>query len=97
MAQYDVYPTADGYLPDLQTDLLDGLNTHVVAPLLREAIAPKPARTFNPVFEIGGELHVMAAQFLSVIPAMVLKTPVANLAGHADAITRAKDMLFHGF
>ena len=36
MAKYDVYPNPEGagYLLDTQTDLLDGLNTRVVVPLL---------------------------------------------------------------
>ena len=36
MARYDVYanPNADGYLLELQTDLLDELKTRVVVPLI---------------------------------------------------------------
>lgn len=99
MPKYDVHaaPEADGYLLDVQTDLLDGLNTRVVVPLLPEGAAPKPGRVLNPVFEIGGERHVMATQFLSAVPASVLKAPAANLSGRSDEITRALDMLLQGF
>jgi hypothetical protein len=34
---------------------------------------------------------------LSAVPAAMLKGPVDNLSHHADAITRALDMLFQGF
>ena len=54
MARFDVhaYPSGDGYLLDVQADLLDHLNTRVVVPLLAKATAPKPASRLNPVFEI---------------------------------------------
>ncbi len=59
MARFDVYSRrgsdSDGYLIDVQADLLQDLSTRVVAPLLPPAIAPKPARNLNPVFKIDGE------------------------------------------
>lgn len=50
MARYDVYPAPmdEGFLLDIQSNLLDGLNTRVVVPLLPVATAPKPAKTLNP-------------------------------------------------
>lgn len=99
MARYDVYPSpgAVGFVVDVQTDLLDGLATRVVVPLLPAGSAPIPAKLLNPVFEIGGDAHVMVTQFLSAVPTQPLKTPVANLGERADEITRALDMLFQGF
>jgi toxin CcdB len=46
MARFDVHsnPEGPGWLVDLQTDLLDGFNTRVVAPLLPPDRAQKPAR-----------------------------------------------------
>lgn len=57
MARFDVYrnPEGDGYLVDLQADLLDHLNTRIVAPLLPVDRAPKPAATLNPVLNVGTE------------------------------------------
>ena len=81
----------------MQTDLLYGLHTRVVVPLLPEENAPRPARTLNPVFEIAGTGHVMATQFLSAVPASILRTAVGNLRDHSDDVTRALDMVFHGF
>ena len=99
MARHNVYPAPDGrgYLLDVQTDLLDGLNTRVVVPLLPLGLAPEPARILNPVVEIGGERHAMVTQFLSAVPAAMLKAPVGSLGARADEITRAIDMVFQGF
>jgi toxin CcdB len=98
MPQYDVYPApeATGYLVDVQTDLLDGLSTRVVVPLLPDGNALRPAQVLNPVFEIAGTAHVMATQFLSAVPASILRTAVGSLRDRSDAVTRALDMVFHG-
>ena len=50
MARFDLYHNPDGgYLLDVQTDLLNHLNTRMVVPLLPMQTAPKPAATLNPV------------------------------------------------
>lgn len=53
MARFHVYASAEGgaLLMDVQANLLDHLNTCVVAPLLPVDKAPKPARVLNPMFE----------------------------------------------
>ncbi len=99
MPKYDVYPNpgGSGFVVDVQTDLLDGLATRVVVPLVPTKSAPIPARLLNPVIVIDGDEHVMVTQFLSAVPTSPLGNPVANLAARADDITRALDMLFQGF
>lgn len=99
MPKYDVYRSPDGrgYLLDIQTELLDGLNARVVAPLLPVADAPKPATTLNMSVDLGGEPHTMATQFLSAVPVAILGKPVTNLSRCADDITRAIDMLFQEY
>lgn len=99
MPKYDVYPNPGGigFVVDVQTDLLDGLATRVVVPLLPTGSAPIPARLLNPIIDIDGDPHVMATQFLSAVPTSPLGNPVANIAARADDITRALDMLFQGF
>ncbi len=99
MAKYDVVPnpSGEGYLLDVQTDLLAGLNTRVVVPLLPIATAPKPATRLNPVFEIEGARVVMVTQFMAAVPVAILPLPVAQLDAEADEITRAVDMLMQGF
>ena len=70
MARFDVYKmaTARGFLLDVQTDLLSGLNTRVVVPLLPLTEAPIPAQRLNPVLEIENLEILMATQFLKVSP-----------------------------
>lgn len=99
MARFAVYgnPGGAGYLLDIQADLLSHLNTRVVVPLLPLDIAPKPARTLNPVFEMEGGSVVMVTQFMAAVPAQVLKSPVLSLENRRNEITAAVDLLFQGF
>ena len=99
MARYDVFanPSGNGFLLSLQSDLLDGLNTAVVAPLLPRNAAPSPAQRLNPVFEIDGEPYVMATQFIAAVPTAILTHRLTNLKDEADNISNALDMLFYGF
>ncbi len=99
MPKYDVFPnpSGDGFLLDVQTDLLSDLNTRVVVPLLPKAKAPKPAARLNPVFDINDERVVMVTQFMAAVPVGVLKSQVCNLSDEFDQITNAIDMLMQGF
>lgn len=98
MGRYDVYAAGgEGWLLDVQTDLLRGLNSRVVVPLMPLDIAPIPARNLNPLFEIGGVTVSMVTQYLSSVPESALETRVANFDAHHDKITRALDMIFFGF
>ena len=99
MPKYDVFPnpSGDGYLLDVQTDLLSDLNTRVVVPLLPKSKAPKPATRLNPVFEINGQAVVMVTQFLAAVPVGALKSQITNLNDEFEQITGAIDMLMQGF
>jgi toxin CcdB len=99
MARFDVYrmATAQGFLLDVQTDLLNGLSTRVVVPLLPLTNAPLPAQRLNPVFDIENLEVLMATQFLAAVPESELKEVVGNLEGFQNEISVALDMLFSGF
>lgn len=99
MARYDVYraPDGPGWWLDVQAEVLDLLTTRVVVPILPEAEAPVPAKRLNPVFEVEGERAVMVTQFLSAVPLRGMGRPVGSLAGRADEIGAALDMVFVGF
>ncbi len=100
MARFDLYPNPSvgwGYVLDVQSDLLDGLNTRMVVPLLAPAHAPLPAQRLNPVFDIDGHPHVMVTQFMAAVPSVALGTVCGNLGKQADQITAAIDMLMQGF
>ncbi|PBC19936.1 MULTISPECIES: CcdB family protein [unclassified Mesorhizobium] len=99
MARYDFYRNAegDGYLLDVQSDLLEGLSTRAIIPLMPANTAPVPGRRLNPTFAINGKDHVMVTQFLSAFSASELQSPEGNLSRHHDDIVAALDMLFRGF
>jgi len=99
MPRFTVYrnPSGEGYLLDVQADILDHLNTRMVVPLLPLSSAPKPAKTLNPVFDIAGTSVVMVTQFMAAVPASLLKSPEGSLAFARNEITAALDLLFQGF
>jgi toxin CcdB len=99
MARFDVYraPEGDGYLLDVQANLLTHLNTRIVVPLMLSTAAPKPAKGLNPEFMIGHTAVVMIAQFLSAVPISMLKEPVATLDQHHTKIVDAIDLALQGF
>lgn len=81
----------------MQANLLNGLSTGIVAPLLPVAKVPVPARRLNPAFEIGTNLYVMVTQFMASIPGTLLHAPVASLAEQDSEIMAALDMVLVGF
>jgi toxin CcdB len=99
MARYDLFadPAGNGYLLDVQSDLLEGLNLRTVVPLMPQGRAPMAVSRLNPVFQIEGSAHLMMTQFIAAVPASLLKTPVGQVSDRSDAITAALDMLFQGF
>ena len=101
MGRFDVYqspdPAGPGYVLDVQTDLLDDLNTRVVVPLLPLDLAPKPFSGLNPTVAIAGQPHLMLTQFISAVPAKALRNPIASLEARSDDVLRALDTLLTGF
>ena len=99
MARYDVFPnpTGPGYLLDIQSNLLEDLNTRVVVPLLPHDAKMRFVRKLNPIFAIGGKEVVMFTHLMGTIPVARLTEPRTNLTSHHDQIVGAVDMLFHGF
>ena len=99
MARFDLYlmPSGGaGYVVDVQADLLDGLATRVVVPLLPLDEIAIPLQGLNPVFGISGVSHVLLPQAMGSISQKELGKPIGSLALHYDALTRALDFLFAG-
>jgi toxin CcdB len=99
MARYDVFPnpSGGGFVLDVQANLLDGLKTRVVVPLLANPGDVKPVRKLNPVFTIGDRQYTMFAHLIGTVPVSRLGEPRANLSHEHDEIVAALDMLFQGF
>ena len=96
MARFDAWPEGDGWLLEVQADLLRDLNTRIVVPLLPPDRAPRPAARLNPVLVVQGAPQVMVTQFLSAVPAGLLKGAPVSLLPDSDAITNALDLLLTG-
>lgn len=103
MAQFDVYlnPGADAhhaipYLLDVQADLLDGLATRVVVPLIAAEEMTAAARQLNPQFRIREVAVVMSTAELAGISVRSLGEKVASLKDRRDEIIAALDLLFTG-
>lgn len=100
MARFDAYrhPSVPaGYLLQVQSDVIDELDTRVVVPLMPPADVPRPTCDLHPVFRVQGEDMLMATQLLGAIARRELREPVAHLAHERDSITRALGLLLTGF
>jgi toxin CcdB len=99
MAKYDVFanPDGEGYLLDVQADLLEDLTTRIVVPLVAQSAAPKPLKRLNPVFTIGGKQFVMFTHLIGTVSTAALAEPRVSLADLGDQVDAALDMLFQGF
>lgn len=99
MARFDVCRNegGSGYLLDVQSDLLSGLNSRMVVPLLPKSEAPLPAERLNPEFEIEETKVIMATQYMAAVPESELKLAICNIAEQQHEISTALDMLFLGF
>jgi toxin CcdB len=104
MAQFDVYENPNPetrqtvpYLLDIQADLLDGLATRVVVPLIAASAMGKPARHLNPIFTIKRAKVVMSTAELAGIPTVLPGNKVGSLKQHRTEIIAALDFLFTGF
>lgn len=96
MPRFDAWPEGDGWLLEVQADLLRDLNTRIVVPLMPPTQAPRPARQLNPVLSVAGAPQVMVTQFLSAVPLTLLKGTPVSLRDQSDEIGNALDLLFTG-
>jgi toxin CcdB len=104
MAQWDVYPNPVArarelipYLVVLQSDLLSGLPTRLVAPLSRSAIdgSTLPKR-LAPAFDVHGQRLVLKPHEAGTIQSRLLAHPVASLKQEAHRIVDALDAVVSG-
>lgn len=105
MARFDVYPNpgkhanTTPYLLDVQSELLDGLDSRVVIPLrsLQHFPQVKLSTRLTPLLIVEGEEFLLETPKMGAVPRRALKSPVASLAGDQDRITGALDFLFQGY
>ena len=105
MARFDVYPNPGAsarttpYLIDVQSDLLDGLDSRMVIPLrsLDDYSQVKLSALLSPVFRIKGRDYVLETPKMGAVPKRILKKTVLSLANEQARITGALDFLFQGY
>lgn len=105
MARFDVYANPGNhaattpYLLDVQSDLLDGLDSRMVIPLrsLKRFPKVKLSTQLTPIFTIDGEACLLETPKMGAVPLRVLKSRVTSLAQDQDQITAAMDFLFQGY
>jgi toxin CcdB len=100
--QFDVVANPDAeesayrpFLVVLQSDLVSGLRSTVVVPLvLREHMTG--AQRMNPVFTVEGRECWLATHELFAVEQRMLKAKVSSLADRHDVIMAALDFVFTG-
>ena len=99
--RYHVYPLKNPkskttrYVLDLQSDLLAGLKTRIVAPLRHRSVVDQAEimRDLMPAFEIAGETCVLITQEMASYPVSQLGPEIADLTPHCATIMNALDRL----
>ena len=105
MARFDIYANPGNhakttpYLLDVQSNLLDGLDSRMVIPLrsLKHFPKVKVATQLAPIFKISGKDYLLETPKMGAVPQRVLKSPIASLVDSQAEITAALDFLFHGY
>ena len=105
MARFDVYPNPGShanitpYLLDVQSELLDGLDSRMVIPMrcLAHFAKVKLPTRLTPVLQVNGQDYLLETPKMGAVPQRILKNPVLSLAHVQDQITGALDFLFHGY
>ena len=105
MARFDVYPNPGAhasttpYLLDVQSDLLNGLDSRMVIPLrsLEHFANVKLPTRLTPVLRLNGQDYLLETPKMGAVPLRILKSAVASLAQDKDRILGALDFLFQGY
>lgn len=105
MARFDVYRNSNDkandvpYLLDVQSNILDGLDSRIVVPLRRRDRFPSVSLPSNlmPTFNVEGIECILETPKLAAVPVRILKTRVGSMEEHRFEIGAALDFLFQGF
>ena len=101
--QCDVFANPDSdeaahwpYLLVLQSDLISGLRSIVVAPLVARP-SFEGARQLNPIVSVEGVECWLATHELFAVDQRILRNKVSSVAEQRDEIIAALDFLFTGY
>ena len=85
------------YLLVLQSGLLSGLDTTIVAPLGKPSVVEgKLAQTLTPLLDVEGASYAMYTPELAAVPNARLRKRITNIDAQRDIVVRALDFLFDG-
>ncbi len=98
MARLDLHRNRDGegYLLDVQADILRGLNSRLVIPVIPLHRAPPLAGKLNPLVMVEDLQHSLVTQHMAAVSAKLLGDVVISLANRDNEVTRAIDLLISG-
>lgn len=105
MQQFTLYRNKDSntravfpLLLDVQSDLLEDLQTRVVIPLTKKSrLAGEAVQHLMPLVEFEDETYVLMTHHLAGIARAALGAPAGSLVRQRDTIIAALDFLFIGF
>ena len=78
----------------LQSPSMSGNSTQIIAPLTPRRLID--ASRLTPLIVLDDHEYVALVPRLTSVPAQVLKSRVANLSRHRDALLAAVDLVFYG-
>lgn len=104
MAQFSVYRNKNSrtksdipFLLNVQSDLLDHLDTRVVVPLAKaKAFAGPPSASLKPIFELGGEKYILLTPLLAGVSKKDLGAETHSLRDKSFEVIAALDVLISG-
>lgn len=99
MARFHVHRMRedDALVLDLQADLLDDVETCVVAPLVLAKTVQARIAKLSPTISFEGREYIVWVPQMTAVPRKLLSVPLADVSDRRDAIVAATDFLFQGF
>ncbi|AYG57698.1 CcdB family protein [Rhizobium jaguaris] len=99
MARFHVYglKQSQTLALDLQSNLLERLNTRMMVPLLPMDDVSASITRLNPRFAINDRPYIMMTQLIGAVSLTEIGDLIIDLSPHSDQITAATDFLFQGF
>lgn len=102
MAQFDIYRTDLELAPlllEVQSNLLSGLDTKVVIPLIENKNStPEQLAKLHPIISIEGTEYIIRTAELAAVPKSLLTNPITNIEEqYRQKIIDALDFLILGF
>jgi toxin CcdB len=103
MAQFDVYENGDQqsrhsepYVMDVQSNLLNGLATRMVIPLVSKETIGQPVDILNPVVRIANQNFYLSSPQLRSVHKDRLGNKIATIVNQRDAVRASVAFLLSG-